>query len=63
MFAPYCPFHRSRVLLGTDAIESLRHTSHGFEVAYTCLCGYRGIWRPTPARSRMARSAEIAAEL
>ena len=59
MFAPYCPFHRSRVLLGTDAIESLRH----IEVAYTCLCGYRGIWRPTPARSRMARSAEIAAEL
>ena len=41
MFAPYCPIHGSKVLLGVESISSIRPTSGGLAVEFTCSCGHR----------------------
>ena len=43
MFAVHCPTHRSQVLLGARAIEELRNTDDGVELAWRCHCGTRGV--------------------
>ena len=45
MFAVHCPTHRSQVLLGARAIEELRNTDDGVELAWRCHCGTRGVLR------------------
>lgn len=46
MFAPYCPVHKSRVLLFADNIESIYRSTDGLVVRYHCTCGHQGIWHP-----------------
>ena len=46
MFAPYCPTHRSRVLLFTDNIDAIAKGENGLIVRFHCTCGYQGTWRP-----------------
>ena len=45
MFEIHCPHHRSRVLLGARAIESLVNTPDGPVVHWHCYCGARGAQR------------------
>ncbi len=51
MFAPYCPKHRSRVLLNVDDIVDLRREEAGLLVHFRCSCGYVGRWDPTQGLS------------
>jgi hypothetical protein len=48
MFAPHCPRHGRRVLLGYDDITAVATTSDGVTVDWTCFCGHHG-------RSRFTR--------
>jgi hypothetical protein len=54
MFAVYCPRHRSRVLLGHGAIQSVTNTAAGVVVRWECDCGAVGTMRTgrRPARLR-----------
>ena len=47
MFAPFCPQHRSRVLLSVNDITELRRDDAGFNIHFTCQCGYTG-WHRQP---------------
>jgi len=55
MFAPYCEYHGSRVLLPTSAITALMHSKEGMIVDFVCSCGTPGTWHTGAARA--ARSA------
>ena len=39
MFAPYCPRHRSRVLLGYESVVDVEQTPFGPKVMLRCHCG------------------------
>jgi hypothetical protein len=39
MFAPYCPRHGSRVLLGYESVVGIEQTPHGPKVLVRCHCG------------------------
>jgi hypothetical protein len=39
MFAPYCPSHRSRVLLGYESVIDIEQTPSGPKVLLQCHCG------------------------
>jgi hypothetical protein len=39
MFAPYCPSHGSRVLLGYESVVSVEQTPCGPRVLLRCYCG------------------------
>ncbi|HKX70820.1 MAG TPA: hypothetical protein VJM75_06310 [Acidimicrobiales bacterium] len=45
MFSIHCPHHRTRVLLGPRAIESLDNTADGVILHWRCYCGARGAQR------------------
>jgi hypothetical protein len=53
MFAPYCPRHRSHVLLSTDDM-TIRNTPQGPIVSWTCSCGYHGTTAPRRALATAA---------
>lgn len=42
MLTPYCPLHRTRVLLSYSDLERILNTPAGIEVTFRCWCGYRG---------------------
>lgn len=44
MLAPYCPVHRSRVLLSFSDLEGIRNLPEGIEIRFRCSCGHRGTW-------------------
>ncbi|MGH9114163.1 MAG: hypothetical protein ACRDZN_17955 [Acidimicrobiales bacterium] len=62
MFSIHCPLHRSRVLLGPRAIESLANTPDGVILHWRCTCGARGTQRygRQPADARTWRLRRIA---
>jgi hypothetical protein len=39
MFAPYCPRHESRVLLGYESVIEIEQTPFGPKVLLRCHCG------------------------
>ena len=39
MFAPYCPSHESRVLLGYESVVDIESTPLGLKVVLRCHCG------------------------
>ena len=39
MFAPYCPSHESRVLLGYESVVGIEQTPHGPKILIRCHCG------------------------
>ena len=39
MFAPYCPRHESRVLLGFESVIDVEQTPFGPKVLLRCSCG------------------------
>jgi hypothetical protein len=39
MFAPYCPRHGSRVLLGFESVIDVEQTAFGPKVLLRCSCG------------------------
>ena len=39
MFAPYCPRHESRVLLGYESVVNIEPTPRGLKVKLRCHCG------------------------
>ena len=39
MFAPYCPRHQSRVLLGYESVVAIEPTPLGLKVMLRCHCG------------------------
>jgi len=39
MFAPYCPRHGSRVLLGYESVIAVEQTSSGTKILLHCHCG------------------------
>jgi hypothetical protein len=39
MFAPYCPRHESRVLLGYESVVDIESTPAGLKVKLRCHCG------------------------
>jgi hypothetical protein len=39
MFAPYCPRHGSRVLLGFESVIDVEQTPFGPKVLLRCSCG------------------------
>jgi hypothetical protein len=39
MFAPYCPRHQSRVLLGYESVIGVEQTALGPKVLLRCHCG------------------------
>ena len=39
MFAPYCPRHESRVLLGYESVVDIESTPLGLKVKLRCHCG------------------------
>ncbi|MGH8889375.1 MAG: hypothetical protein ACRDV3_06385 [Acidothermaceae bacterium] len=39
MFAPYCPRHQSRILLGYESVVAIEHTPSGPKVLLVCHCG------------------------
>lgn len=47
MFAPYCPTHRSHVLLFSENIRAIREEDDRLVVDYRCNCGHEGTWRPS----------------
>jgi hypothetical protein len=53
MFAVYCPRHRSRVLLGHGAIQSVTNTADGVVVRWECHCGAVGTMRTGRRRARL----------
>lgn len=42
MFAPYCPGHRSRILIALEEIDELVRIPQGFNLRFQCHCGYQG---------------------
>lgn len=42
MFAPHCPRHGRRVLLGDDDILSVTNGPEGIAVDWRCFCGHQG---------------------
>lgn len=47
MFAPYCPGHRTRVLLSVDAIDEMVRLPEGFDIRFHCNAGHEGRVRLT----------------
>ena len=39
MFAPYCPRHESRVLLGYESVVGIEQTARGPKILIRCHCG------------------------
>jgi hypothetical protein len=39
MFAPYCPRHESRVLLGYESVVGVEQTARGPKILIRCHCG------------------------
>ena len=50
MFAPYCSYHASRVLLPNSAITALVRSEEGGLIAhFVCHCGQSGVWKARDA--------------
>lgn len=52
-FAPYCPQHKTRVLVAYSSIDELRRVPEGWDLHFTCSCGFSG-WSTDEVEGRLA---------
>lgn len=65
MFAPYCPRHDARVLLGYESVVAIEQTPNGPKILLHCHCGELLAHDAAPARQpvvQTAGSAQVASD-